>query len=183
MKMDERRVLSLRNVLMVSLALNVGLILRIGYVGESWRRSEQSFSGLCLEKKQENRGASMADSSLKVVHVSERNHVSSSSTSSTARTEFEDAGESVINLEHGSGFELPKFFGPGVLTLLLTGTSGTVENPYALGVCVFQYFAVVIPVVSFVVQVLNYQSFYGPGGPDVCCCVVSLVEGGFECLL
>ncbi|KAL7222793.1 hypothetical protein ACSBR1_024485 [Camellia fascicularis] len=101
MKMDERRVLSLRNVLMVSLALNVGLILRIGYVGESWRRSERSFSGLCLEKKQENREASMADSSQKVVHVSEGNHVSSSSTSSTARTEFEDAGESVINLEQG----------------------------------------------------------------------------------
>lgn len=36
-KRKERKVLSLRNALMLSVALNVGLFLRLGYVGESWR--------------------------------------------------------------------------------------------------------------------------------------------------
>ncbi|THG14745.1 tryptophan aminotransferase-related protein 2-like isoform X1 [Camellia sinensis] len=100
--MDKRRVLSLRHVLMLSLALNVGLILRLGYVGENWR-AEQSVHGLCLEEKQyRNIEASMVDCDQKVAHVSKTKLVETTTWStSTAHKEVEDGGGRVINLDHG----------------------------------------------------------------------------------
>ncbi|GFZ17436.1 hypothetical protein Acr_26g0007060 [Actinidia rufa] len=91
--MDKRRVLSLRQVLMVSMALNVGLILRLGYVGETWR-AEQSLHGFCLQEKSQSTVASMEASSQKVAHVSRVKQVVS-----IDGTEIEDGGERVINLD------------------------------------------------------------------------------------
>ncbi|KAL6997127.1 L-tryptophan--pyruvate aminotransferase [Sarracenia purpurea var. burkii] len=112
--MDKGRVLSLRHVLMLSLALNVGLILRLGYVGESWR-AEQSLHGFCLEEKQLNRGTSpspMADSSQKVPHVSKTKLVMTTSSTSTSRsTGVEDGGgQRVINLDHGDPTMYERFW-------------------------------------------------------------------------
>lgn len=96
-EMDKRKVLSLRHVLMLSVALNVGLFLRLGYVGEGWR-AEQSLHGFCLEEKQQNRGAPMEDFSQKVAHVSKGKLVETAS-SSVARSDVEDGGQRDINLD------------------------------------------------------------------------------------
>lgn len=92
-------VLSLRNVLMLSLALNVGLISRLVYEGESWRLH----GGFCLEDKQK-RATSMAESSP----VSKKTSISTTSTSPTAVLERGDAA--VIDLDHGDPTMYERFW-------------------------------------------------------------------------
>ncbi|PSS07755.1 Tryptophan aminotransferase-related protein [Actinidia chinensis var. chinensis] len=89
---------------MVSMALNVGLILRLGYVRETWR-AEQSLHGFGLEEKSQSRVASMAASSQKVAHVSRGKQVVS-----IDGTEIEDGGERVINLDHGDPTMYERFW-------------------------------------------------------------------------
>lgn len=91
--MDKRKILSLRHVLVLSVALNVGLFLRLGYVGEGWR-AEQSLLGFCLEEKQEN----VEDFSQKVAHVSKGKLVETAS-GSVARLDVVDGGQRDINLD------------------------------------------------------------------------------------
>ncbi|KAI8543741.1 hypothetical protein RHMOL_Rhmol08G0241800 [Rhododendron molle] len=106
--MDKRKVLSLRHALMFSVALNVGLFLRLGYVGEGWR-AEQSLHGFCLEGKQRNREAPMEDFSQKVAHVSKGKLVETAS-SSVARSDVEDGGRRNINLDHGDPTMYERFW-------------------------------------------------------------------------
>uniref|UniRef100_A0A5B7B4M9 Putative tryptophan aminotransferase-related protein 2 n=1 Tax=Davidia involucrata TaxID=16924 RepID=A0A5B7B4M9_DAVIN len=87
------RVFSLWHVFMASLALNVGLIARVVFVGETLK-PEQSINGLCFETEHNKEAEiSMADASEKEAHVSQRTPLSP--------TEPEDGGEIVINVDHG----------------------------------------------------------------------------------
>ncbi|XAR50218.1 L-tryptophan--pyruvate aminotransferase [Bertholletia excelsa] len=95
---NKRRVLSLRHVLMLSLALNVGLILRIGYVGESWR-AEHNLHGFCLYE-QSSREVSMGGTYQKVAQDGKRDDVAMWSTR-PVHVEVEDGEEKVVNLDHG----------------------------------------------------------------------------------
>ncbi|XP_059641949.1 tryptophan aminotransferase-related protein 2 [Cornus florida] len=106
------RVLSLRHVLMVSLALNVGLILRVAYEGEIQRAERSLHGGLCFEDGEKNRGGwtSMADFSKDKAHLSQKNLLLKSPSSSTVRTEAQDGGEIVINLDHGDPTMYERFW-------------------------------------------------------------------------
>ncbi|KAL5747146.1 hypothetical protein ACOSP7_024143 [Xanthoceras sorbifolium] len=92
------RVFSLKHLLLVSIALNVSLILRVMNLSEkeilnSWSQEEELAKG----------------------HVSNNRHLSSSSSSSSSsfantRIEAEDGGEKVINLDHGDPTMYEKYW-------------------------------------------------------------------------
>lgn len=87
--MDEKKriIVSIRHVLILSLALNVGLILKLG---ENRNRAEQGIitHGFCLEDNSLDKGSSMAEA-----HVSRVANVAVSAD--------DDDNTRVINLDHG----------------------------------------------------------------------------------
>ncbi|KAL3571143.1 hypothetical protein D5086_028392 [Populus alba] len=86
-------VFSLRNLLVLSLALNVSLILRVLYEKESG-----VISGLSLDNKRE---ALRTDSMPSEAHATQREHLSMPSSSSSSSTVDSNGRDRVINLDHG----------------------------------------------------------------------------------
>lgn len=87
-------IFSLKNLFVLSLALNVSLILRVFYESE-----KQVPSGFTTEKQ---RASLMADSgSEKEADVNQRTiqSLSTSPSSATSLSEVEDGGERIINLD------------------------------------------------------------------------------------
>ncbi|XP_052176032.1 tryptophan aminotransferase-related protein 2 isoform X2 [Diospyros lotus] len=109
--MDKMRALSLKHLLALSLALNVGLILRIGHVGETWRVALGPRVFCWEEKQRSSEAAYMADPSPsssssspspEQAHASKRTLVGEVASASAALTEeVEDDGGRVVNLDHG----------------------------------------------------------------------------------
>ncbi|KAI5562736.1 hypothetical protein BDE02_15G070300 [Populus trichocarpa] len=86
-------VFSLRNLLVLSLALNVSLILRVLYEKESG-----VISGLSLDNRRE---ALRTDSMPSEAHATQREHLSMRSSSSSSSTVDSNGRDRVINLDHG----------------------------------------------------------------------------------
>ncbi|XP_011046207.1 PREDICTED: tryptophan aminotransferase-related protein 2-like [Populus euphratica] len=86
-------VFSLRNLLVLSVALNVSLILRVLYEKES-----RVISGLSLDNSRE---ALRTDSMPSEAHATEREHLSMPSSSSSSSSVDSNGRDRVINLDHG----------------------------------------------------------------------------------
>jgi L-tryptophan--pyruvate aminotransferase len=84
-------VFSLRNLLVLSLALNVSLILRVLYEKESG-----VISGLSLDNRRE---ALRTDSMPSEAHATQREHLSMRSSSSSSSTVDSNGRDRVINLD------------------------------------------------------------------------------------
>jgi len=91
--------LSARHLLMLSVALNVGLFLKLVYEREVNLGTEQIFHGFCAEEEQHQREISLFPSSSMAANAEKAsNSVHPSSPSASSIDELDDDGR-IINLD------------------------------------------------------------------------------------
>lgn len=94
--------LSMRHLLMLSVALNVGLLLKLGYERESNLGTEQIFHGFCAEEEQQEREMSLfSSSSMAAAAEKDSNSPHASAISAVPSIDELDDDGRIINLDHG----------------------------------------------------------------------------------